>query len=491
MAAKPPDASEVLRRIPSVEKILRSEAIGALLLEHPRWAVTAAIRQVLDELRTELRQDASAWGPSAAGAPALLADAQPATTALETAIAALLPRIARLARPSLRRVINATGVVLHTNLGRAPLSQRALAAVQDIGAGYSTLEYDPERRERASRHDHVADLVCALTGAEAAAVVNNNAGAVLLALTALAAGRGVVVSRGELVEIGGGFRVPDVIRLAGVQLHEVGTTNRTRIADYSEATDAGTALLLKVHRSNFALVGFTEDVSIAALARLARQGGLPVMVDLGSGALIDLAAIGLPGELTVTRALTEGADLCTFSGDKLVGGPQAGIIAGRKDLVDRIRRHPLMRALRPDKLTLAALRATLASYLEGTALADIPTLRMLAAPLSVLEQRKDQVMAALTERAIAAEARVVTSKVGGGALPTAELETWAITLPRAASPDALAAALAEGDPSVVARIQDDRVVLDLRTVLDAEVPALAPAIEQALRASRAPRSLDR
>jgi L-seryl-tRNA(Ser) seleniumtransferase len=479
MAAKPPDASEILRRIPSVEKILRSEAISALLLEHPRWAVAAAVRQVVDELRTELRQNPYAVRPAGAGAPTPLEETQPAATT----IAALLPRIARLARPSLRRVINATGVVLHTNLGRAPLSQRALAAVQDVGAGYSTLEYDPERRERASRHDHVADLVCALTGAEAAAVVNNNAGAVLLALTALAAGRGVVVSRGELVEIGGGFRVPDVIRLAGVQLHEIGTTNRTRITDYGDAIDANTAILLKVHRSNFALVGFTEDVAIAALARLARQGGLPVMVDLGSGALIDLAAIGLPGELTVTRALAEGADLCTFSGDKLVGGPQAGIIAGRKDLVDRIRRHPLMRALRPDKLTLAALRATLASYLDGTALADIPILRMLAAPLSALEPRKDQVMAALTERGIAAEARVVASKVGGGALPTAELETWAITLPGTASPDGLAQALAEGDPSVVARIQDDQVVLDLRTVLDAELPALAPAIERALRAS--------
>jgi L-seryl-tRNA(Ser) seleniumtransferase len=291
----------------------------------------------------------------------------------------------------------------------------------------------------------------------------------------------VVVSRGELVEIGGGFRVPDVIRLAGVQLREVGTTNRTRLADYSHALDGDAALLLKVHRSNFALVGFTEEVEVAALSTLARERGLAVMVDLGSGALLDLAALGLPGEPTVAAAIAQGADLCTFSGDKLVGGPQAGIIAGRRDLVDRIRRHPLMRAVRPDKLTIAALGATLASYLDGTAADEVPTLRMLALPLPELERRKDQLLAALAARDVAAEARRYASKVGGGALPAAELESWAVGL-RSADPDQLADALATGDPPVVGRIQDDVVWLDLRTVLDDELAPLAAAAATALRA---------
>jgi L-seryl-tRNA(Ser) seleniumtransferase len=492
------DRRTALRRLPSVDDLLRSAVATSLLARHPRWAVAAAARAAIAEQRAMLSaptpgprpvhasEDLDAGGDGTLERP----DAEPPPTPPFAALAATLAaRVDALVRPSLRRAINATGVVLHTNLGRAPLAARAVQRVSEIAAGYSTLELDPTRRERGSRHAHVAALLAELTGAEAAAVVNNNAGAVLVALAALGAGREVVVSRGELVEIGGGFRVPDVMRASGATLVEVGTTNKTRLADYQGATGERTALYLKVHRSNFAIVGFTEDTSIRALSGAAAGRGLAVMVDLGSGALIDTASLGLPAEPTVASVLREGADLCTFSGDKLLGGPQAGIIVGRREIVARVLEHPLMRALRPDKLTLAALEATLEIYRDGTAAQEIPALRMLAATTETLAARKDRLLAALGVLAPAVHptARRDRSAVGGGALPLAEPETWVVAL-AAMGPggvEALADALSAGEPTVVARIGGDRVLLDVRTVADDEIDALAGAVARAVSAEAA------
>jgi len=473
--------NELLRRLPSVDDVLRSAAGVALLSDNPRWAVVAAARAEIDERRRALRSDPDE-------APRIEEGIEAST---------LAARVERLQTPSLRRVVNATGVVLHTNLGRAPLPARALARVQEIARGYSNLEYDTAGRERGSRHAHVEELLTAVTGAEAAAVVNNNASAVLVALAALAGGRRAIVSRGELVEIGGGFRIPDVMRWSGVDLTEVGTTNKTRLSDYVGAIGPETALLLKVHRSNFAVVGFTEEASLAELVGAARPRGLPVMVDLGSGSLIDLAPLGLPGEPTVGVVVRQGADVCTFSGDKLLGGPQAGILVGRREAMARVLAHPLMRAVRPDKMTLAALEATLEIYREGDAraVAEIPALRMLAARPEALAARKDRLLAALdaampdagaapmVAEAVVAEAVAGRSAVGGGALPLVELDSWAIALgPRGIAAEELARALAAGEPPVIARIAADRVLLDLRTVADDEVAQVADAVARACRA---------
>jgi L-seryl-tRNA(Ser) seleniumtransferase len=377
--------------------------------------------------------------------------------------------------------------VLHTNLGRAPLAERALARVQEIARGYSNLEYDPAHRARGSRHAHVADLLVDLTGAEAAAVVNNNAAAVLLTLAAVAGGREVVVSRGEMVEIGGGFRIPDVMRQAGVTLREVGTTNKTRLADYTGAAGAATALFLKVHRSNFTVAGFTEEVGVPALAEAGRARGISTMIDLGSGSMIDLEPLGFGGEPTVRALIYEGVDLCTFSGDKLLGGPQAGLIVGRRALVDLVRAHPLMRAVRPDKMTLAALEATLEIYREGKAAEEIPGLRMIASAPDVLAARKDRLLAALAAHApsVAATARAGRSAVGGGALPGVEPESWMVELAAPAlGVDALAGALLAGEPPVVARIGGDRVLLDVRTLADHEIDETATAVARAVQRVR-------
>jgi L-seryl-tRNA(Ser) seleniumtransferase len=448
-------------RLPSVDELLRSEAARALLARHPRWLVVAAARAEI------------------AGERAHPPDGDRADL-LGRLSGRLEARVQALAQPSLRRCLNATGVVLHTNLGRAPLAARALARMQQVAAGYSTLEYDPAARGRGSRQDHLAASLTALTGAEAAAVVNNNAGAVLLALAAVAAGREVMVSRGELVEIGGGFRIPDVMRASGARLVEVGTTNRTRLLDYQQPLGPDTAAWLKVHRSNFALVGFTAEVGTAELAA-ARPPGLALLVDLGSGALLDLAPHGLPGEPPVSRVLKEGADLVMFSGDKLLGGPQAGILVGRRDLIERARKHPLARALRPDKLSLAALEATLEIYREGEAAAraEIPTLRLLTAGLPELERRKDRLLAALARAALplVVGARRARSAVGGGALPLAEPETWAVTVRHPSlGAEALAARLSAAPVPLVVRIAEDQVVLDLRTLEDGDLPEVVAAL---------------
>jgi L-seryl-tRNA(Ser) seleniumtransferase len=366
--------------------------------------------------------------------------------------------------PRLRRVINATGVIVHTNLGRAPLADAALEHVVEAARGYSNLEYDLDRGARGSRQTHVADLVRRLTGAEAALVVNNNAAAVMLALAALAEGREVLVSRGELIEIGDGFRIPDVLARSGARLREVGTTNRTRARDYEEAIGPDTAVLLRVHQSNFRVVGFTEQASVGELSQVALRHGLALVDDLGSGALVEIG-----DEPTPRGSLASGADLVCFSGDKLLGGPQAGIVAGRADLVERLRRHPLQRALRADKLTLAALEGTLRLALERPE--AVPVLRMLREPAEAVRSR-----AARLAQLVAGEVEETVARAGGGALPLAELTSYACAVE-----EGLAEKLRAADPAVVGIVRDARLLLDCRTLTDADVDEVALVIAAARR----------
>jgi len=373
--------------------------------------------------------------------------------------------LAAARRPSLRRVLNATGVLVHTNLGRAPLPESALARALDAAEGYSNLELDLASGHRGSRQDHVAALLRRLTGAEAALVVNNNAAALLLALAALADGRDVLVSRGELIEIGDGFRIPDVLQRSGARLVEVGTTNRTRAGDYERAIGPETALLLRVHPSNFRVVGFSERATVRELVDVGRRHDVPLLDDLGSGALVDIA-----DEPTARSALADGADLVCFSGDKLLGGPQAGIVLGRADLVERLRRHPLHRAVRIDKLGLAALEGTLLLYLDpARALHDVPVLRMLHEEPSVIRARAERLADAL-----GGEVEETVARVGGGALPLAELPSFACAVE-----ESLAGALRAGDPAVVGIVRDGRLLLDCRTLADDELDTVVAAVRAA------------
>ncbi len=454
----------LLRQIPSVDEVLHEPVVQRILEAHPRWLVVEAVRETLEECRqkllTLLRQGVETTPPD-----------------LSTLLSEISLRVLHRARPSLRRVINATGVILHTNLGRAPLSPEAQARVQEVAQHYSTLEFDLGQGTRGSRQLHVEGLFTRLTGAEAALTVNNNAAAVLLSINTIAEGREVIVSRGELIEIGGSFRVPDVMRKAGGTLREVGTTNRTHPKDYEEAIGERTALLLKVHPSNFHIVGFTSEVSLLELVTLGRQRGVPVMMDMGSGALTDLTPFGLTGEPTVQEAVKTGVDLITFSGDKLLGGPQAGICVGRKTLIERLRKNPLARAVRIDKLSLAALEATLRAYLEGEkGLATIPTLAMITCPLEQIRQRAERVREGLQAQAhpsVRVTMEEQRSEVGGGALPTARLPTYCVALQSTQHPPhRLEAALRRTDPAVVGRIKEEKVLLDLRTVQDEEVGLL-------------------
>jgi L-seryl-tRNA(Ser) seleniumtransferase len=404
-----------------------------------------AVRAELDTVRTEVL----------AGAPC------PAADELERRV---LDRLRVAAKGSLRRVVNATGVVVHTNLGRAPLSRAAIQAMGDVASGYSNLEYDLDRGERGDRYGHAAAALVRLTGAEDAVVVNNNASAVLLALAALAdPGDEVVVSRGQLVEIGGGFRIPDVLRRSGAVLVEVGTTNRTYARDYEAAIGERTRMLLSVHRSNFRLSGFVHDATLEELVELARGRGIAVVDDLGSGTLLETQPFGLGVEPTVQERVRAGADLVCFSGDKLLGGPQAGILVGRRDAVARVKRHPLLRALRVDKVTLAGLGATLAHYERGEALREVPVWRAIAARVEALDARARAWRDALAGAVPGAEVRDGRSAIGGGSLPEVTLPTRVLSLP-VASPDGFLAALRRGDPPVVGRVEDGRVALDPRTV---------------------------
>jgi len=428
-----------LRDLPSVDRLLGDEVLAAA----PRPLATAAARLALDRARDAIRSGDDPGNP----------------------VATARAELERLRAPSLRRVLNATGVIVHTNLGRSPLPAAALERVAEVGGGYSNLELDLASGERGSRQEHVAAALCRLTGAEASLVVNNNAAAVLLALAALAEGREVVVSRGELVAIGDGFRIPDVLTRSGARMVEVGTTNRTTPADYEDAIGPETAVVLRVHQSNFRVVGFTAAVSTAELVALAHGAGLPLVDDLGSGAPFDLG-----DEPTAAASIAVGADLVCFSGDKLLGGPQAGIVVGRGELVERLRRHPLQRALRADKLTLAALEGTLSLLADPErARREIPVLRMLEERLADVRARAER-LAGL----IGGEVEETVARVGGGALPLAELPSAACAVE-----EELAAPLRAADPPVVGIVRDGRLLLDARTLSDDDVGEVARAVAAA------------
>ena len=458
----------LLRQIPKVDRVLLEPAVVMLVERYGRAPVVAAVREITESLR-----DAVLGG----------LDSIPMNGELVPHVCdELAQRLAAGARKTLRPAINATGVVLHTGLGRARLPDAAADAIASVARSHSLLEVDPETGERGSRLAHVDSLLRELTGAEAALVVNNCAAAVFLAIAALAAGREVIIARGQLVEIGGSFRMPDVIRAAGARLVEVGTTNKVRLSDYASAITPETALLLRVHPSNFRIIGFTEEPPLEALAELARERTLPLMDDLGSGALIDLTRFGLTSEPTVPASIAAGADILTFSGDKLLGGPQAGIVLGKSELLARMKRHPLMRVLRVDKLTMTGLEATLRLYRdEPTAMARIPTLAALSAAPEEIETRAARLAGLLASLPARVSLEAGASQVGGGSLPGEELPTTLVTLevPDHGVSD-LARRLRTGNPSVWGRVQRDRLLLDVRTVTDDELPQLARALSAAL-----------
>jgi L-seryl-tRNA(Ser) seleniumtransferase len=450
-----------MRQIPSIEQMRQRPALRALEEQYGRAAVVAALR----EEAALVRRTAAAGG------------AVPDDVA-ETIVRGVPDRLAGSRAASLRPVINATGVIIHTNLGRAPLSASASERVAAIAGGYSNLEYDLAAGERGTRDVHAARLIGLLTGAEAAVVVNNNAAATLLVLAALAAGREVVVSRGELVEIGGGFRVPDVMSQSGAILREVGTTNRTRSADYAAAVSDKTALILRVHPSNFRIEGFVERPSLPELVALGRKLNVPVVEDQGSGYLgVDVDSAALRDEPSVRGSIGEGADVVMFSGDKLLGGPQAGIIVGRSSLLTPVRRHPLMRALRADKMTYAALESTLQEYASGRATRTIPVARMLAMTVQDLDSRASVIVGSLSGKDL--EVRVIpgASTTGGGSAPGSSVPTRLLAVThRTLSAAALEARLRAGDPPIVARIEHDRLLLDLRTIFPEQDDVLTQAL---------------
>jgi L-seryl-tRNA(Ser) seleniumtransferase len=443
------------RELPSVSALLESAGVQALLASSPREVVTAAVRDAIDAARVSLAN-------------------APATDAAWTAT--VRDALAARERPSLRRVINATGVILHTNLGRAPLAPTAIEAVAQAAAGYTNLEYDLARGERGSRYSHCVSLLRELTGAEDALVVNNGAAALLLALNTLSDGRDAIVSRGELVEIGGSFRIPDIMQRSGARLVEVGTTNRTHLEDYSRGLGAHAGAIVKVHRSNFSMEGFTAEVDVRQLAPLAQSRGAALIHDLGSGLFIDLSPWGLSGEPLALEAVRAGADVITMSGDKLLGGPQAGIILGRAAVISRLRTNPLTRALRVDKLTLAALEATLRLYREPErARREIPTLAMLTTPVDEIRPRAQAIAAKLGKHASVIESE---ASVGGGAFPAARIPSAAIAIRGDA--DALEARLRAQQVPVIGRIMDGQLLLDCRSVPPGDDPLLSDALARAL-----------
>ena len=443
-------------RISSIDALLGRAESQAWIGVHGRPAVVAALRQAAAAVRSALAEGGDGTAPADV-------DARVTTLAAE--------HLAARAQSSLRGVINATGVILHTNLGRAPLGETALARMAEAGRGYASVEYDLAAGARGRRDTHAEPLLRELTGAEAAVAVNNNAAATLLVLTALASGREVIVSRGELVEIGGGFRVPDVMAQSGAVLREVGTTNKTRASDYASAISDRTALILRVHPSNFRIEGFTARPEVTELAALSREFKVPLFEDLGSGLLAPDPRF--PAEPSARESLTAGAGIVSFSGDKLLGGPQAGIIAGAEDLVSRVRRHPLMRALRVDKLTYAALEATLQAHAAGRADEELPVWRMFAMTADAIDARARALAAALPS-SLRAEIIDGRSAIGGGSAPDVELPTRLVALTHETmSAGELQTALRSAATPVIVRVQDERVLLDLRTVAPAEDAALA------------------
>ena len=459
------------RLIPSIEQLRQRAAVQRLETRYGREATVQALREEAAALRRQLAADE--------------AGVRDAADAAERIEARLAPRLDAALSPSLRPVINASGVIVHTNLGRAPLGRAAIDRVAAVARGYTNLEYDLAAGRRGSRAVHASTLLARLTGAEEAVVVNNNAAAVLLTLAALAAGREVVISRGELVEIGGGFRVPDVLLQSGALLREVGTTNRTRAADYAAAIGDRTAVLLRVHPSNFRIEGFTERPTLAEIASLGERSRIPVVEDLGSGCLNAIA--GIDAEPTVRESIAAGVAVCTFSGDKLLGGPQAGVIAGRRAELDRIRSHPLMRALRVDKLAYAALEATLIDHATGRAGENIPVVRMIETSLDDLEARAEALGVRLADaQGLTVSIAATEATIGGGSTPGVTLRSRALAVEVSGwSATALAALLRTGIPPVIGRIIDDRLLLDLRTVHATEDDDLADAILGASRATQA------
>ncbi|MCL6636315.1 MAG: L-seryl-tRNA(Sec) selenium transferase [Alicyclobacillus sp.] len=472
-----------LRTLPAVHKLLADPQVQQALAGLPRATQTAVLNEALAELR-------NMWTAAEQGmAPPPSAEQWAQWTAVPALAERVRACVQRRLQPQLRPVLNLTGVVLHTNLGRAPLSERALTAVWAVGGQYSNLEFDLGQGGRGWRHSHVEARLCRLIGAEAALVVNNNAAAVWLTLSALASGGEAVVSRGQLVEIGGSFRIPELMQAAGVTLVEVGSTNKTRLADYERAITPQTRLLVRVHTSNYRIVGFAEQPALTDLAALSQRCGVPLYEDLGSGALFDFARYGIGDEPTVQHSLQAGVDLISFSGDKLLGGAQAGIVAGRRELVQRLARHPLARALRVDKLTLAALDATLAAYEAGTAQQELPVIWMLTQSYADVAARCRQLADRLrSDPAVAAALTVAeaddVSHVGGGALPETALPTRVLRLTsRWAGAQQLAALLRTcGEPPVIGRIGQDAVVLDVRTLLPGQDEPLLASVAAAAKA---------
>lgn len=447
-----------------MDEVLKTPQCKERLQRCPRRYVLGAVREIIEERRQTLREG------------------RDADVSHDSIISDLDKRLARLMALSLRPVINATGVVVHTNLGRSALCARALDNIQSVARGYCTLEYDIEAGKRGKRYSHLVRLLRETTGAEDGIAVNNNAAAVLLCLAALARGKEVIVSRGELVEIGGSFRVPEVMAQSGAILREVGATNKTHLKDYEGAINENTALILKVHQSNFRIRGFTTDVSVAELAELGRRRGLPVMYDMGSGCLVDLKPHGILDEPSVADMVQQGADVVTFSGDKILGGPQAGIIVGKAKIIKALQGHPLLRAIRIDKLSLAALEPTLAEYADPwRAEQTVPTLRMLLEKPESIRARAERLAAAIKEAAPGVALEVVPdeSYSGGGALPEHALPTFAVAID-IASPNGLEEALRKGNPAVIGRIKGDRLLLDARTIFEEEIATVANCIKQSI-----------
>ena len=451
---------ELLRALPKVDLLCQAPELVSLREEYGEKALVEAVRQVIANLRREI-----------------LAGAVCDIPALDVLRDRVRESVAGNAQPSLRTVINGTGIILHTNLGRSCLSEKAARAAADAARRYSNLEYDIAKGQRGSRYIHIEEILCRLTGAESALVVNNNAAAVLLVLSALTQGGQVVVSRGELVEIGGSFRVPDIMEACGARLKEVGTTNKTHLADYEKAITDETKALMKVHTSNYRIVGFTETPSLASLAELGHRHNLPVIEDLGSGCLVNLEQFGIHDEPSVQDSLKAGVDVVSFSGDKLLGGPQAGIILGKKVYMDKLKKHPLTRAMRVDKMTLAALEATLQSY-DQNRLTDIPVLDMLSASPELLQAKAEKLKSLLAASGIDVSVVSVEGQVGGGSVPNQNLPSFAVAL--TGQVNRLEERLRLGRRPIIGRIHNEAYLLDVRTLWEEDFPVIAAAIKEAL-----------
>jgi L-seryl-tRNA(Ser) seleniumtransferase len=464
-------SDNLFRQLPSVNDVLAATEVQTLARDHAHELIVAAVRAELTALREQIRQ----------GIPV---DGQSAVDIVASRVAG---RLGHELRPKLRSVINATGIVLHTNLGRSPLAEKAAQAAYEAARGYLNLELDLDSGKRSSRQIAIREWLCRLTGAESATVVNNNAAATVIVLRTVAMGKEVVISRGQLIEIGGSFRIPDIMAVSGAILREVGTTNITRLSDYERAIGPNTGALLQVHSSNYRISGFTKAVALTELTALGKKHGLPVIDDIGSGALVDFARFGFQGEPVARSSIAAGADLVLFSGDKLLGGPQAGIIAGRKEWIQKIEKDPLMRAFRLDKMTLAALEATLRLYLnEERTLPEVPVLRMLGTPLEELRQRAEKLAQQL--RGLAGLVSVATTEdvayVGGGSLPDQSMKSWVVEIEADAVSDAeLARRLRLGTPAVMARLRGGKLLLDVRTIFEHQEMPLVEAMRNALSSS--------